>query len=167
MLHTLENLTPDVAGLAIARCFLCAITSFCQKYDWSPRSSKHLAAHQWKFLAAAALADTSLSPHSLQHLQSRFISDIYKSVIQENVNTLCSEKNTNTGKKLFRKNATFFLYVTQNKNIKYFWNCFGWTKGLQGTQNGCEMLKKTKISFSPTSGLTRVSWSPLLRPKQF
>ena len=65
------------------------------------------------------------------------------------------------------KTQLSILYVTQNKNIKYFWNCFGWTKGLQGTQNGCEMLKKTKISFSPTSGLTRVSWSPLLRPKQF
>ena len=34
-----------------------------------------------------------LSPHSLQHLQSRFISVIYNSVIQENVNILCSEKH--------------------------------------------------------------------------
>ena len=73
-------------------------------------------------------------------------------------------KITIDGQKLYGEKTVFSISVTPTKSIKYFWNCFGWAKGLSDTQNGCEMLKKTKISFSPPFW---VPASPLVWPKQF
>ena len=51
------------------------------------------------------------------------------------------------------------------KSKQYFWNVFGRAKGLQDTQNGCEMLNKAKISFSPPSWVpgSRLVWTKLFQ----
>ena len=71
------------AGLVLAKCLLCLITSSCQIYDWSLNTSRHHAALPIKLFTAscftAASADkTSLSTFSattiimncLKHLQN-------------------------------------------------------------------------------------------------
>ena len=58
----------------------------------------------------------------------------------------------------------FLSCVTLTKTAEYFWNSFGRTKGLPGTQKGGEKLILVFLSISHTFW---VSESPLAQPKQF
>ena len=78
--------------------------------------------------------------------------------------TLCGEKSLMTVKNDLDFFLNFLSSVTLTKSIQYFWNSFGRTKGLPGTQKGDEKLILVFLSISHPFW---VSWSPLARPKQF